>query len=86
MPNDPTIIAVGSARDIEWGCGASLNVCGSVGCITGMRQDSCPGCGRYHIDLSEAGMSRVCGTDADVCDITIQLMRRQAVASPPPPQ
>jgi hypothetical protein len=86
VPNDPTIIAVGTARDGEWGCGAFLSVCGAAGCITGTRQDSCPGCGRYHIDLSEAGMGRVCGADADVCDVTIQLMRRQVVATPPPQQ
>jgi len=86
IAGDPTIIAVGSAREGEWGCGAYLNVCGVAGCITGTRLDSCPGCGRYHIDLSEAGMYRVCGPEANVCDVTIQLMRRLEVAATPPPQ
>ena len=80
-PSDPRIIAVGTAREGVWGCGALLNVCGSGGCVVGIRQDSCPGCGRNHLDLSEAGIADVCGVGAEVCDITITAM----IANPPAP-
>jgi hypothetical protein len=71
---DPRIIAVGTAREGTWSCGTLLNVCGSSGCVVGIRQDSCPGCERNHLDLSEAGIADVCGSGAEVCDITIQAM------------
>lgn len=44
-----------------YGCGAVLSVSGPVGEISVVVQDACPGCGWYHLDLSEEGITRVCG-------------------------
>lgn len=71
-PADPAIIAVGPSRNSDWPCGANLRVCGKAGCIVGARADSCPGCGHYQLDLSEAGIALACGDDAGVCDVTIE--------------
>jgi len=70
--NEPSIIAVGPANYRSWGCGASLRVCGAAGCIVGVRVDSCPGCGRNAVDLSEAGIDLVCGPGASSCRVTIE--------------
>jgi hypothetical protein len=69
--DNPTIIAVGPAREGEWPCGTPLQVCGPAGCIEAFRQDGCPGCTAYVIDLSEAGIAGVCGVDASVCSATV---------------
>jgi hypothetical protein len=70
--NDVTIIAVGPSRDAEWPCGTPIGVCGPAGCILTYRQDGCPGCGSYHVDLSEVGIILVCGASVSRCDVTIQ--------------
>lgn len=67
-----TIIAVGPADYGEWPCGTTLRVCGPGGCIVGFRQDSCPGCGNNHLDLSESGINSVCGDQADICRVQIE--------------
>lgn len=72
--DDPTIVAVGPAREAEWPCGARLEVCGPGGCIVAMRKDGCPGCGPSTIDLSEAGLLKVCGPGTGACRARIQLL------------
>jgi len=67
-----TILAVGPARDKEWSCGTLISVCGAAGCILTIRHDSCPGCGRNHVDLSEAGIALVCGDAAARCRVQLQ--------------
>jgi hypothetical protein len=56
----------------EWPCGTQLRVCGSAGCFVGVRQDSCPGCTSYVLDLSEAGIALACGDQAQVCRVGIE--------------
>lgn len=61
---DPSIAA--SAYDLTTGarpypCGTVLSVSGPAGRIFVVIQDACPGCGWYHLDLSEEGITRVCG-------------------------
>ncbi len=73
-----TIIAVSPVDEGSWPCGTSLRVCGPAGCIVGIRQDSCPGCGHDHLDLSEAGIDQVCGDQAGVCEVTIEKVSWQA--------
>src|SRR5262249_40204791 len=73
-PADPTILAVGPAHYGDWGCGATLRVCGVAGCLTGTRQDSCPGCVFNVLDLSEAGIALVCGPGTGACSVMIELM------------
>jgi expansin (peptidoglycan-binding protein) len=70
--DNPTIIAVSPADAGNWPCGTSLRVCGPSGCIIGVRVDACPGCGPYHLDLSEAGIDKVCGDQGAVCKVTIE--------------
>lgn len=72
---DETIIAVGPSRDGAWRCGTVFEVCGHQGCIVGVRKDGCPGCGPSHLDLSEAGIAKVCGPGADSCRVRIQVMK-----------
>ncbi len=71
---NPTIVAVGPARAGSMPCGTSIQVCGPAGCIVAMRQDSCPGCSAYVLDLSEAGNAAVCGAPAHTCDITFRAL------------
>lgn len=66
-----TIIAVGPDHYYEWPCGTELLVCAAE-CLIGVRQDACPGCGPGHLDLSEAGITRVCGYGSGYCRVTIQ--------------
>ena len=68
---DATIVAVGPARSGSWPCGTVLQICGPVKCTLAMRQDSCPGCSPYVLDLSEAGIGEVCGAGTDVCQATV---------------
>jgi hypothetical protein len=80
-PYDPTILAVGPALAQWWPCGTQVQVCGHLGCIVAVRQDSCPGCGPYLIDLSEAGIAMVCGEGTSTCDVQIQELQ---LYYPPP--
>lgn len=59
--HDPTYLAAPPARYATWPCGTLLLIEGPVGSILATRQDSCPGCGSNHVDLSEAGFQEVCG-------------------------
>jgi hypothetical protein len=36
------------------------------------RKDSCPGCGPAVLDVSEAGIARVCGAGAGVCQASVE--------------
>jgi hypothetical protein len=78
-----TIIAVGPMNSGQWPCGTQLRVCGTVGCFVGVRQDSCPGCTAYVLDLSEAGITLACGDQAHVCRVGIE---RVLIEYPPPEQ
>jgi hypothetical protein len=82
--DNETIIAVGAVHNAEWPCGTQMRVCGLAGCIVGSRQDSCPGCGAYHLDLSEAGIMLACGDQAHVCRVGIEqvLLEYQAPETP----
>lgn len=56
-------------------CGTQFIVTGPVGSIHVTRQDSCPGCDRSTpsmIDLSEAGITQVCGS---LGSCTVQMER-----------
>jgi len=75
---DDTIIAVGPMDYADWPCGTNLRVCGPAGCVVGFRQDSCPGCGENHLDLSEAAINAVCGDQADLCRVGIEEVVYQA--------
>jgi len=66
------IVAVGPERDVDWPCGTVLRVCGPGGCMIGERQDGCPGCDAYVIDLSEEGLYLVCGPGTGVCRASVE--------------
>jgi hypothetical protein len=83
---NPAIIAVGPARDAQWPCGTPIEVCGPRGCILTLRQDTCPGCGSSHADLSEAGIALVCGEGASLCDVRFQAYRVPAASEEAPEQ
>lgn len=70
-----SIVAVSPARYDAWPCGTVLRVCGDVECIRGVRQDACPGCAPNQLDLSEAGIAQVCGSEeVGSCEVTIEVM------------
>jgi len=73
------IVAVGPERDAEWPCGTVLRVCGPGGCLAGERQDGCPGCDAYHIDLSEEGLYLVCGPGSGVCRASVEVFTQTRV-------
>ena len=70
---NPRIVAVSPARYVEWPCGTRFEICGDRGCIEGERHDACPGCGRDHLDLSEAGIAAVCG-EVGTCAIRFRIV------------
>ena len=74
-----SIVAVGPERDAEWPCGTVLRVCGPGGCMIGERQDSCPGCDAYLIDLSEEGLYLVCGPGSGVCQASVEAFTQPSV-------
>jgi hypothetical protein len=80
---DETIIAVSIHSQWAWPCGTMMRVCGWAGCIIGYRQDTCPGCGAAHIDLSEAGIARTCGEGSHGCYVTFDAV---VLEYPPPPE
>lgn len=69
-PTDVTIVAVGPAMYDQFPCGTAIEVCGPKGCLSGVRKDACPGCQSYHVDLSRAGLTAVCGPNA--CDVRVR--------------
>jgi hypothetical protein len=69
--DNESIIAVGPSHYYEWPCGTEFVICGPGECLTGVRQDACPGCGPGHLDLSEAGIVRVCGPAGGYCRVSI---------------
>jgi hypothetical protein len=68
---NPFIVAVGLEYDVAWPCGTELEICGSAGCTTGVRTDTCWGCTGAHIDMTRAGVDAVCGNQAG-CDVVIR--------------
>ncbi|HEU0075912.1 MAG TPA: hypothetical protein VFS30_18085 [Dehalococcoidia bacterium] len=73
--DNASIVAVGASRDAEWPCGTILRVCGPGGCLVAQRADGCPGCGPYHVDLSEEGLLLVCGPGSGVCQARVEAFR-----------
>lgn len=71
-PNDPTVVAVSWARNMEWHCGKQLEITGPHGTIIGIRKDTCPGCSENHLDLSRAAFNIVCGPTQANCTIRIR--------------
>jgi hypothetical protein len=69
---DTTIAAV--RDDGPWRCGQRFTVEGPAGSVDVVRQDSCPGCGYAHIDMSEAGQIAACGY-LGRCAVTIYVWR-----------
>lgn len=72
---DPTILAVGPSRYAEIPCGTQVQITGPAGTIITTRQDSCPGCSRNMIDLSEQGSIEVCGGRPHTCRVTMEILR-----------
>ena len=72
--DDASIVAVGPGRNADWPCGTLLLICGPGGCIVGERQDGCPGCDNFHIDLSEEGLLLVCGPGSGVCRGSVEAL------------
>ena len=72
---DETIVAVSPSRYAEWPCGTELQVIGPAGTIIVTRQDSCPGCSRNMIDISEAGSIAVCGGRPHTCRVEISVVK-----------
>lgn len=70
LPTDISIIAVGPAMYDQFPCGTKIEVCGPKGCLSGVRKDTCPGCLAYHVDLSRAGLTAVCGPNT--CDVRLR--------------
>lgn len=68
-PTDTTIIAVDPSLYSIYPCGASLIVVAPTGnYVIGHRVDSCPGCKKNQIDLSEAGITQLCGGPCDIIE------------------
>lgn len=64
--SDPSILAAPwPVRDREWRCGQRLRITNPDNgrWLNVVRVDSCPGCGRNHVDLSEAGLAHLCGLE-----------------------
>jgi hypothetical protein len=77
--HDVTIVAVSPDRNKQWRCGYLLEICGEGGCIVGVRQDTCPGCGTNHVDLTEQGLDLVCGPDKGVCSASVRVFATECM-------
>lgn len=71
-PNDITTIAVAASLHLLFPCGSRMEVCGTLGCITGVRKDSCLACGVLSINLSRAGFNATCGPSANSCTVRMR--------------
>lgn len=71
--SNTSIVAVSPTRYADWPCGTVFEVCGVSGCIFGTRHDACPGCAANHLDLSEAGITAVCG-QLGTCTIRFRII------------
>jgi hypothetical protein len=69
---DASIVAVGPERDAELPYGTILRICGPGGCLIAEREDGCPGCGPYNVDLSEEGLYIVRGPGSGVCQANVE--------------
>jgi hypothetical protein len=63
LSEDESMLAVSPERYTEWPCGTVLRVTNPQNgqSIVVTRKDSCPGCGAYNLDLSEAGLDKLGG-------------------------
>ena len=69
--DNPYIVAVSLEYDTAWPCGTPLEICGTAGCITSIRTDTCAGCPGAHIDMTRAGVDRLCGNQSG-CDVVMR--------------
>lgn len=70
---DDSIAAVGYPYSNEWPCGTALELANPVTqqTLVVIRKDTCPGCGANLIDLSEAGITAICG-GLGGCTVTVR--------------
>ena len=73
-PSDPTVIAVSLPLAADFPCGSHIAIWGPAGQIVGVRQDTCPGCGANHLDLSRAAFNAVCGPAASSCEVVFRAL------------
>lgn len=67
---DTTIVALGPVYYSSYPCGTAVTVTGPSGSIQASVQDRCGGC-TYQIDLSEAGITAVCGSLGS-CEVRVE--------------
>lgn len=72
--DDPYILAISPALYQQVPCGTYVTITGPAGTLTTPRTDSCPGCTRNLLDLSEAGSTIVCGRPS-TCNVTFTILR-----------
>lgn len=72
--NNPYILAVSPALYASVPCGTYVTITGPAGSLTTPRTDSCPGCTRNLLDLSEAGSTIVCGRPS-TCNVTFTILK-----------
>lgn len=65
--DNPWIVAVAPESGLR--CGDLVYVEGPAGDNLGIVLDTCVGCGSTNLDLSEAGIARVCGPEAGTCNV-----------------
>ena len=65
--HNPWIIAVAPSSGLH--CGDLVYISGPAGANTGIVLDTCGGCGPTNLDLSEAGIERICGPEAGTCRV-----------------
>lgn len=72
--NNPYILAVSYELAREMPCGTRLQINGPAGTLIAPRTDTCPGCHRTLLDLSEAGSTIVCGRPS-TCQVTFTIIK-----------